>query len=123
MFQKWKELMGMATGRTVDDIKQDGVETEVEGPQVTTFEMYYARQEEVGGCDACKGVMEAGATHVLGIAAGGPKPIVIFLCEFHEGELLKALLAAYLRRMKGRSKIGFTGPIPKPAPSGDTPTA
>ncbi len=90
-------------------VKRDPVEDD-EYP----FDILRGRVAEVGACDACKGLKTPGETFVTIIVAGvGPGKKSILLCEFHEGETLQALLRAYLRRVKGKDNIGFSGPIQK----------
>lgn len=88
--------------------------TEVQLEDDEGFDIFRVRVDAVGACDACEGLVTEGETHVLVIQTGsGKEKKTQLLCEFHEGEVLMALLRAYLRRIKGGDNIGFGGPIRK----------
>jgi hypothetical protein len=113
LIDKWRKLMG----RTPKDIKADSLEADMASADAALeerlkFDIMRVRSEEVGGCDACGGVIE-GERFVLCVKAGYPRSQNLLFCEYHEGELLKRLLRNYLRRVKGNETVGFCGPLPK----------
>lgn len=102
--------------RTVEDVKKDADEAMAEADaaldEQMRFNLVRIRADEAGRCDACPPGTK-GEKFVLAIRAGTPKNISILFCEYHEGEVLRRLLKAYLRRLEGKETVGFCGPLPK----------